>query len=195
MAVLVLISGISKEDYGLEEFNKSCLCDKLRTRYDQIVEIRYQHIMDRDTHWFKTFGDPFRLLWSDNGHLAQKHVNEELKNITAAYEVVDVLTHSLGSWMVMKVPTRINKLINIANPLSWVGLLGGWIVRKDIGEVKLSANWTYYINSYTDMVSCWKPRKDPIKPITYIRAPWKFHPLDAYLDFICKPEAFSTIFA
>ncbi len=194
MAVLVLISGISKHDYGMEEFNKSCLYDKLKDRYSSVIEIRYQHIMDKDAHWFKTFGDPFRLLWSDNGHKAQEHVNRELKRIAESNVTVDVLTHSLGSWMVMKVPTRVNKLINIANPLSWIGLFGGWLVRKDIGEVKLGANMTYYINSYTDAVSCWHPRKDPITPIKYIRAPWKFHPMDAYLKFICEPGVFSTIF-
>ncbi len=157
---LVLISGIAGDAYGKKELEKhEDIYKSLVYKYgeENIIDIDYQPIMDRGAILGNTLLDPLRLLLNPNGWAAQKFVNDRLKEITATYEIVDVMTHSLGSWMVLKAKVNIHKLILIASPIGFAGVLGRHTVRANIWSPSIVVNKLYYVYSTNDPVSCFPP--------------------------------------
>lgn len=158
---LVLISGIAGEAYSLEEIKKNVevyrlLCYKYGEK--NLIEIDYQPIMDRHAILGDTLLDPFRLLLNPNGWAAERYVIESLRQITKDYTKVDVMSHSLGSWIVLKANVTINKLILIASPIGFSGILGRHTVRTNIWKPKIEVLRLYYVYSTNDLVSCFPPK-------------------------------------
>lgn len=157
---LVLISGISDKAYSLSEIMKhDDVAKTLTYKYgiDNIIEIDYQPIMDQAAILGDTLLDPLRLLMNPNGWRAENYVRETLNNICTQYETVDVMTHSLGSWIILKCNAKINKLILIASPIGFAGIIGRESVRLNIWKPKLEAFRMYTLYSKNDPVSCFPP--------------------------------------
>jgi hypothetical protein len=158
---LVLISGIAGEAYGTTELKKhkevyKALCYKYGE--ENIIDIDYQPILDRHAFLGDTLLDPLRLLLNPNGWAAERYVAETLAQITTQYDKVDVMTHSLGSWIVLKCKAKINKLILIASPIGFSGILGRHTVRANIWSPKIETLKLHFVYSTNDPVSCFPPQ-------------------------------------
>jgi predicted alpha/beta hydrolase family esterase len=192
---LVLVSGIAGQAYSLKELKKNeVIYSKLVKRYgeDNIIEIDYQPIMDRHAILGDTILDPIRLLINPDGWAAERFVEVSLQNICKEYPTVNVITHSLGSWIILKCNAKINNLTLIASPIGFAGILGRHTVRLNIGKPKLKVFRLNYIWSSNDPVSCFPPKFD-------INGKWGLdatyminvntrtgHSLGEYLEYISK---------
>lgn len=175
---LALIGGVSDHDYMLDNLVQcKSLWRKLLAKYgrEHIYNVRYQDIMDKHALLMKSVLDPVRLMLTPNGWAAERHVDSFLKDLEGKYDEVDVITHSQGSWMVLKADVKLNKLWNIANPIGWFAPLARTMVRLNIGKPKVKVKELFYIYSSEDFVSKKPPR---------IKGKWtldatKIHTIDA----------------
>ncbi len=166
---LVLISGISSHAYGLEQIcTQKHFYRKIVEKYgrNHIYEIDYQKIMDRHALLMKSILDPLRLMFSPDGWAAERHVNDELQKFNERYDEVDVLTHSQGSWMVLKANAHIHNAYIIASPIGWFAPIARTMVRMNVGTPKLIVDNLFYIYSTKDLVSKQPPE---------IKGKWSFH--------------------
>jgi len=153
---LVLIGGVSEYAYLLEQIIKcKALWNYFVGKYerDHIYNLNYQPIMDKHALVMKSIFDPIRLILTPNGWAAERYVNETLQKLSQEYEEVDVISHSQGSWMVMKADVKLNNLWNFANPIGWFSPLARTAVRINIGKPKVEVKNLYYIYSSKDLIS------------------------------------------
>ena len=158
MRTLVLVSGISDHSYMREELKKSKLYDELSQTYNNIIDVDYQHIMDKYAICFKSLGDPLRLMFTPFGHDAQKHVERSLQTLKMFHGKIDVMSHSQGSWMTMRCNVDVNNYYCIASPIGFAGVIGRTAVQLNIGSPKIRAKRFYNIFSSKDFVSSHMPR-------------------------------------
>lgn len=196
---LVFISGIAEKAYGKDTLVK---CKEFKQKINKIYgqehikEIHYQPIMDKFAFLGKSLLDPVRLLFSPTGWAAEKFVQKELQKLTSQYDEVDVITHSQGSWMVMKSNVKIRRCYNIANPIGWFAPLARWLVQLNIGKPKLVVDELFYIYSTSDLVSKRPPKIEKkwtcrAEKVTVINTE-TVHDLDKY--FIALNSRYPYIF-
>ena len=160
MRGLVLLGGISDHEYMREQVaSVKSVHKNLIDKYGacHIHTIDYQPLMDKHAILFKSLLDPARLVLNPNGWRAQAYVEGELKRLCKIYDQVDVISHSLGNWLVSKCNVKLNNLYMIANPIGFCTLIGRNIVRLDIGTPKVTCNSLFYAYSKQDLVSCKPP--------------------------------------
>lgn len=158
---LVLIGGVSDHAYLLDQLTQcKHLWRKLVGKYGRqhIYNLEYQHIMDRHAIMMKSILDPVRLALTPNGWAAERYVEDYLKDLSYKYDKIDVITHSQGSWMIMKTDVKLNTLWNIANPIGWFAPIARMMVQMNIWSPKVEVNNLFYLYSTEDFVSKRPPK-------------------------------------
>lgn len=153
---LVFLTGISDAAYGIEQVSKKkLLWNKLVNKYGRqhIYEIDYQKILDKHAFAFKSLMDPVRLVMLPKGWRAEKYVQDELQRLNKIYDEVDVISHSLGSWIVLKCKAFIHNLYLVASPIGWIAPLARTFVQLNVGRPKVVVDNLFYIYSESDPVS------------------------------------------
>lgn len=158
MRTLVLVGGISDHSYMKDQIKESNLSKEIECYYPNIIEIDYQHILDKYAVCFKSLGDPLRLMLTPFGREAQTYVEKSLQMIQHKYTHIDLMSHSQGSWMTMKCNVEVKNYFCIANPIGFSGIIGRTAVHLNIGKPKIRAKRFYNIFSSKDLVSCFQPR-------------------------------------
>lgn len=153
---LVFITGISDNAYGIEQAcQEKVFWRKMVAKYgrDHIHEINYQTILDKYAFAFKSLLDPVRLVMMPKGWRAEKFVQLELIRFNTLYDEVDVISHSLGSWIVLKCRAFIHNLYLIASPIGWIAPIARSFVQLNVGTPKVIVDNLFYIYSESDPVS------------------------------------------
>jgi hypothetical protein len=153
---LIIVGGISDHAYGIEQLCKQkVIWKRLINKYgrDHIYEIDYQKIMDKYAFAFKSLLDPVRLTLMPKGWRAEKFVEKELQRYASLYDEVDVISHSLGSWILPKCNVRLNNLYLIASPLGWFTPLARGFVKLNVWSPKVKPNKLFWICSKNDPIS------------------------------------------
>lgn len=156
----VLITGVSDHAYGLEQLcSYKTFYKKMVEKYgrEHIYEIDYQKIMDKYAFAFKSLMDPVRLVMMPKGWRAEKFVEDELQRYTSLYDEVDVISHSLGSWIVLKANVKINNLYLIASPVGWFTPAARGFVQLNVWSPKIRPENLYWIYSKNDPISSHPP--------------------------------------
>jgi len=157
---LVFITGISDRPYGIEQIcQQKEFWRKIVNKYgrEHIHEINYQDIMDKYAFAFKSLLDPVRLVMMPKGWRAERFVAQELIRLSSIYEELDVITHSLGSWIVLKANVKVHNLYLIASPIGWTLPAGRTFVQLNIGNPRIVADNLFYIYSDSDFISKYPP--------------------------------------
>lgn len=159
---LVLLSGVSEEAYlkANLEANKP-LYEQMVKLYgeDNIFNIDYQPILDRHALFFKSILDPIRYALTPNGWIAEEFIEEFLNDLELHYREIDVISHSMGSWLIYKCDAKINKLINLANPIGFFTFFARTAVRMNLHIPRINTEELFYIYSKKDLICKNKPRK------------------------------------
>lgn len=157
---LVLLGGISDHAYMKQQLTQvPTVYKQLMNKYGatHIHEINYQPIMDKHAILAKSLLDPARLVINPDGWKAQSYVECEMKRLCSIYDQVDVISHSLGSWMILKCDVKINSLHLIASPIGFSTFIARNIVQMNVGTPKIKCKNLYYSYSSNDLVSCFPP--------------------------------------
>jgi len=183
---LVLITGIGEAAYGFKSLRESVMWKHIEARYSDVVEIRYQPIMDKYAVVGKSLLDPLRLMFTPQGWEAEEHIRKRLHQIRGTYNEVDVLTHSLASWMIYKMDVRFENMYVVASPIGWCTAVSRWAVRVNIGTPKVSCKKLIYLYSKKDPVSMFPTRigKYLVGDKNHTFETGTSHNLDEYLDYM-----------
>lgn len=157
---LVLLGGISDHEYMREQVaSVKSVHKNLIDKYGacHIHAIDYQPIMDKNAIICKSLLDPARLILEPNGWRAQAYVEGELKRLCKIYDQVDVISHSQGSWMILKCDVKVHNLYLIASPIGFCTFIGRNIVQMNVGNPKIKVDNLYYSYSKEDPVSQFPP--------------------------------------
>jgi hypothetical protein len=160
---LILVGGISDHAYGLDQLCEyKTFYQKMVKKYGRqhIYEIDYQKIMDKYAFAFKSLMDPVRLVMMPKGWRAEKFVEKELQRYASMYDEVDVISHSLGSWILPKCKVILNNLYLIASPLGWFTPTARKFVQLNVWNPKVRPKNLYYIYSTKDPISSHPPKLD-----------------------------------
>lgn len=159
---LVLISGVSEEAYLERDLksNKELYNQMIKLYGDgNIFNIDYQPILDRHALIGKSILDPLRYALTPNGWIAEDFIEEFLNDLQLHYREIDVISHSMGSWLIYKCDANINKLINLANPIGFFTFFARTAVRMNLHTPRINAKELFYIYSEKDLICKNKPRK------------------------------------
>lgn len=157
---LVLLGGISDHAYMKQQISQVTTVHKqLINKYGatHIHEVNYQPIMDKHAVIAKSLLDPARLVINPDGWKAQAYVEGELKRLCSIYDEVDVISHSLGSWMILKCNVKINNLFLIASPIGFSTFIARNIVQMNVGTPKIRVQNLLVGYSKNDLISCFPP--------------------------------------
>jgi hypothetical protein len=136
---LIVISGISYDDYGLRDVSGSPMYSELRQAYDNIVEFRYQHLLD-----FATLPDPISRVYLDPlrlklGVIRKTLITTNLKNLVKkSGGHVDIFAHSLGCWITAMTDIKVNDAYFFGSPIGFKTPVARFIVRNDIAFLPMS---------------------------------------------------------
>lgn len=184
---LILVGGISDHAYMKEAIQKTNLWGNLCELYTDIIEIDYQKVMDRHALLFKSLLDPVRLLMSPDGWAAERYMNKVLTEVISHKVKVDLMSHSQGSWMTMKMPIKVENYFCVANPIGFKGFIGRKTVQMNISVPKIISKRHYMVYSNNDLISCDIPFNKKLwgtgKIVEYLETGTK-HDMVEYADWL-----------
>ncbi len=159
MRALVLITGIAEKDYGMSTVRKHKYYKTLRVIYDEIVEIPYQLILDKHALAFKTTLDPARMVLTRKGRKVVEYVENRLHRLHRLGFDIDIMSHSLGSWITLKCNVKVKNLILLAPPPGWATPFLRLVVKMNVGTPRIRAATMLWLYSKKDPVSKCPPKE------------------------------------
>ena len=154
--VLVVVTGISAKGYGLHDLTLTGIYEHLKKKYTKIIEIDYQPILDKHAMCFKSLLDPVRYVTSSKSRKVRKYVEETINKLSEDYDI-DLLTHSLGGWILEECKVKVNTWFNLASAVGWFLPIGRSIINVRISNPNIEFNKRYWVYSEKDLVSCSPP--------------------------------------
>ena len=151
--VLLVLGGICPQPYAYDDVVKSSF-DHLG--YDEIIQIDYEPFLDKRYEWIP-FYNRMRILdkrgdwWQFALHpevreAIRADVCEKINNQPVDVQI-DIVAHSLGTWVILGCPVKVNKVMLFGCPIG----SRSWIVCKNV-ESELDKSLSLEASI---MPSCW----------------------------------------
>jgi hypothetical protein len=199
MKILVVVAGISNQNHAMyvrdAVIGNTTFKRFIDSKYDKVVYLPYQDILDKHAIIAKTLLDPLRLkLYPKAQAEIITRFETIIKYLQSEGHTVDILAHSLGCWITAKLDVQVDRVIHMGSPIGWKFPLGRFIVRNDIAftawsKPKLKCNMFFNLYSSKDIVGN--------KPVLPANPKWGYdskvhfelnsktsHDADKYIEFL-----------